>query len=361
MKSYEYDYNNLSKKYQDFILPYVAIKINGKEVKTLLSTENQKDKSLNVGYVIVNLSIENPSMAQVKILNTYNYSNSSITQVVTIGSTIEIYLGYSNDKNTSKVFSGYIARVDYQFGDNFGVLITALDVLNLMKQEYCPKYYISKSYGDIINDIVGNYSQLITSKKFDTLNTTKEFIHREEKISDLDFIRRLCAENGKMFFVSNGIAYITDKFGDKPIINLDIHEALKTFTFSQIYQNSKIKVIGFDSENHDTEIIAESSITTHNSKTVTVLPQTKVITNPNISTSSDAKNYADSLVQNIAKNTSIGNISCIGLPEILVGRTITISGVDKLTFDTYNFNITKVTHTLDANGFNTNINITGWS
>lgn len=361
MKSCEYNYNDLSRKYQNFILPYVSIKINGKKVKTLLATENKKDTSLNISYVRVNLSIENSSMAQIRVLDTYNYSNSSINQVVTLGSLIEVYLGYSNDKNTSKVFSGYIARVDYQFGGNFGILITALDVLNLMQQEYCPKYYVSKSYSDVINGILSNYSKLITSKKFDDLNTTKEFLYREEKISDLDFIRRLCHENNKLFFVSNGVAYITDKFDDKPIINLDIHEALKNFSFSKIYTNSKIKVLGFNTENHDTNIVGESSILTNDCKTVTTFPQTKVINNSNISTSSDAKLYADSLIQDIAKNISIGNINCIGLPEITVGKTVTISGVDKSTFDNYKFNVTEVTHLINADGFNTNINITGWS
>ena len=88
MKSCEYNYNDLSRKYQNFILPYVSIKINGKKVKTLLATENKKDTSLNISYVRVNLSIENSSMAQIRVLDTYNYSNSSINQVVTLGSLI---------------------------------------------------------------------------------------------------------------------------------------------------------------------------------------------------------------------------------------------------------------------------------
>lgn len=359
MPNCKYTYSDLIEKYNNFHVPCIDIKIDGKKVKTLLALKNEKDKSLKISSLEVHLSMEKSSIANIKIIDVYNYSSSSIDEVATIGASIEILLGYGS--SSKSVFYGYIAKIDYEFRGGFLINITALDAINLMEQESYPQYYVSKSYSDIINQIIGKYSSLIIKKTFDDLSITKEFVSREEKISDLQFIRRLCSECGKIFYISDGEAFITNQFDDKPIINLDIHELLREYKFSKMYQNCKVKVIGFDAENYDTEVSGESAVKIAGYKDATTAPQLKVVTAPNISKSADAKKYAETISKNILQGVYTGSVSCIGIPEIKIGKTITVSGVDKSTFDTYKFNISEVLHKIDASGFNTRITINGWS
>ncbi len=355
----KYTYSSLVDKYSSFSVPCIEINIKGKKVKTLLAKKNEKDNSLHIKNVDVHLSMEKSSVARITIDDVYDYSKSQLSEVATIGASMEISLGYGS--SSTKVFSGYIAQIDYEFNNVFEISIIALDALNLMEQESCPAYYVSKSYDDIVKDVLGKYSSLITKKSLDNLGVTREFISREEKISDLHFIRRLCNECGKMFYVSKGEAFIKDKFDSNPIVNLDIHEMLYSFKLSKSYKNSKIKVIGFDKENHTKDVTGESTVKVSEYKSATTSPQTKVIVMPDISTSADAKKYAESQTKEILKNINTGNIYCIGLPEIEIGKVITISGVDKNTFDKYKFNVTEVIHTIDRSGFNTSVGITGWS
>lgn len=361
LPNYDYTYNDLKEKYKNFSVPNVCININGKKVATLLADDNKKDTALNVSSVVVRLSLDRSSIAEIDVADIYSYSNSSITKVATIGSKIEVYMGYGNDKTVTRVFCGYIAKIDYELSGIFKATITALDVLNLMEQEYCPKYYISKSYDDIVKEVLGKYSALIEESSCDALGVTKEYVYREEKVSDLRFIRRLCSEVGKQFYVSNGTAYINSAFSGKSTINLDIHEVIQYFRISNIYQNSKVKVIGFNPEDHNNSISEECVAKTKGCKTITNAPQTKVVTMSNMDTPTKAKQYAESLAKNVLKDTQKCNIVTIGLPEITVGKTITISNVDKLEFDKYKYNVTEVIHTMDINGFSTNINICGWS
>ncbi len=355
----KYTYSSQTSKYNNFSVPCIEVNINGKKVKTLLAEKNEKDKALYINKIDIQLSMEKSSVARITMENVYDYSKSTLSQVATIGATIDISLGYGS--SSEKVFSGYIAQIDYEFNEVFEISIIALDVLNLMEQEFCPAYYVEKSYDDIVKGILGKYSSLITKKSLDNLGVKREFISREEKISDLHFIKRLCSECGKMFYVSKGEAFIKDKFDSNPIVNLDIHEMLCGMKLSKTYKHSKIKVIGFDKENHTTEVTGESIVKISEYKSATTSPQTKVIVMPDISSSADAKKYAESQTKQILSSINKGNIQCIGLPEIEIGKVITVSGVDKNTFDKYKFNVTEVTHKIDGNNFNTNIGVTGWS
>ncbi len=359
MANCKYKYADLKKTYKNFDVPCINISINGKKIKTLLATENKKNQSWKIDFLKVSLSMEKSSMVQIQISDIYDYGSSSITEIAVIGSSIEVMLGYGSESKS--VFYGYIAKIDYEFKNQFYMVVTAFDALNLMEQEYCPEYYISKSHSDIINNIIKKYSSVIKKKSIDNISINKEFIGREEKISDLQFIKRLCSECGKMFYMFAGEVFITDKFDAAPVVNLDIHEALTSFKFSKMYQNCKIKVIGMDTENYDTDVTGESDIKISGYEAVTTSPQTKVITVPEISKATDAENYAKNICNDIAKSINAGTIYCIGLPEIKTGGCVTVSGVDKSTFDTYKFNVTEVVHTINYEGFNTVLTVNGWS
>ena len=283
----KYTYESLSNKYQGFKVPCIDIEIDGKKIKTLLADKNEKNKSLKIESIKISLSMEKSSMAQIKVSDVYNYSEGSMADVVKLGSAIRIMLGYGS--SSEDVFYGYIAGVDYEFRKNFSITITAFDVLNLMEQQSCPQYYISKSYSDIVKGIIGNYSTLIKKKTLDNLDINKEFVCREERVSDLQFIKRLCSECGKMFYMFAGELFIKDKFDEKPEVNLDIHQLMRSFKFSKRYKNAEIKVIGFDNQKHDEEISGKCSVKISGYADATVSPQVKVITVPEISDSSAAE------------------------------------------------------------------------
>lgn len=354
----KFTYSSLMDKYGKFSVPCIDININGKKVKTLLSNGNEKDSSLDVGCVKVVASMDKSSMAQIKLFDVYNYKSSSIDDVATIGATIDVLLGYGS--KSEKVFHGYIARLDYEFRSGINVIITALDVINLMEQESCPMYYTSKSYSDIVTEILNKYSSLIEKKSLDDMSDVKDLVCREEKVSDLGFINRLCSEYGKFFYVSNGEAVITDKFESSPVVNLDIHETIKGIRFSKSYQHAKVKVIGFDPKDHENAVVGESELKVSGYKDATSAPQTRVVIKSNVSTSQEAKQIATGMTKLLGNSINEGTIDCIGIPDITVGSTLTISGFDKSTFDTYTFNVVGVTHTIDSKGFNTKISIRGW-
>lgn len=355
----KYTYDSLNNKYQGFKVPCIDIEIDGKKIKTLLADKNEKNKAIKIESIKISLSMEKSSMAQIKVSDVYDYVEGSMADVVKLGSAIRIMLGYGS--SSEDVFYGYIAEVDYEFKGSFNIVITAFDVLNLMEQQSCPQYYISKSYSDIVKSIISGYSTLIKKKNLDSLDINREFVCREERVSDLQFIKRLCGECGKMFYMFAGELFIKDKFDEKPIVNLDIHQLMKSFKFSKRYKNSEVKVIGFDNQKHDEEISGKCSIKISGYADATVSPQVKVVTVPEISNSADAGKYAENICNDIMKKVNTGVIYCTGLPEIKTGGCVTVSGIEKSTFDTYRMNVSEVVHTINDNGFNTIVTINGWS
>lgn len=355
----KYTYSELKNKYQDFHTPFIDIEINGKKIKTVLADENKKNQSFKTDYVKINLSLEKSSMAKIQISDIYDYSSSSFSEIASVGAAIKIMLGYSGSCET--VFYGYIAGLDYEFRNGFHVTITAFDAISLMEQQNCPGYYNSKSHSDIVNEIINSYSALILKKRLDTLSISREFVSREEKVSDLQFVRRLCRECGRIFYISAGEAVITDKPDEKPCVNLDIHETLKSFRLSERYQNCIIKTAGFDNQKFDSQVTGEYRINISRYQNATASPQTKFFTVPEISQSSEAEKYAEYIGRKIMKNINTGTVHCIGLPEIKTGCCITLSGISKSGFDSFSYNVSEVVHSIDQNGFNTSITINGWS
>ena len=125
----KYKYSDLCRKYNDFKVPCIDILIDGKKIQTTLAVENKKNSAWLISRLKIDLSVEKSSMAKIWIRDVYDYTNRTMQEVASIGSSIEIKLGYASESEST--FYGYISEIEYEFNDGFYAVITAFDVISL--------------------------------------------------------------------------------------------------------------------------------------------------------------------------------------------------------------------------------------
>lgn len=204
--------------YKDIFYP---IKQNNKVIYPLLFNPNHIKNS------IAKLEINNPYNTQKKIID-FNQRNSKIYTGVISGVD---YLGYKNNTSLSKVLKS--ANVRHYFSLN---ITSTLFLLSLNKSN---RIYTNTSILDVIKEILKKYATVIYKElDFSLLPSvlTKQDIITQYQESDLEFITRLCFNNGIYFYEDeNKIYFQTDSVYHK---QTDIKDQYKKEESRSIIFNS---------------------------------------------------------------------------------------------------------------------------
>lgn len=351
-----YTYEELRKKYQDFTTPKVELNIGG------LSLLEQK--GISVEQVQIKLSTGNTGSASFTINSGYDYEQSSFNSVlkdkVIPGKVVTVKLGYMT--KTTEVFKGFIASIDIQFDVENGIFftITAMDARRLMMTDNKPYALYSKpNYSDIVKNIMSRYSALCTFECDDTDDKLEDVVSQRE--SDYDFITKKLIQEGRVdreFFIVADTAYFrTPRKVPTPVITLGINNGLKNFSRSLNYLNKIFEVHGYNSDTK-THLFSSAAAISGDEQSEVIKAGIEVVALSDCTTQTDVTESAKSMAMKAKNENKKASGTCIGLPEIVPGRFLKISGVDSLI--NKNFYITDVTHTINYNGFLTNFTTEGW-
>lgn len=351
-----YTYSELREKYQDFTTPKVELNIGG------LSLLEQK--GISVEQVQIKLSTGNAGSASFTINSGYDYEKSSFNSMlkdkVIPGKTVTVKVGYVSA--TTLVFKGFIASVDIQFDVENGIFftITAMDARRLMMTDNKPyALYKKANYSDIVKSIMSRYTSLCSLKCDETNDKLEDVVCQRE--SDYDFITKKLIQGGKVereFFIVADKAYFRKpRSVTTPVITLGINSGLKNFNRSLIYLNKVFEVHGYNSDTQ-THLIGSATAKSGDQQVDVIKAGTEVVVLSDCKTQTDVTEAAKNMATTAKNENKKASGTCIGLPEIVPGRFLKISGVDSLI--NKKFYITDVTHTINYNGFLTNFTTEGW-
>lgn len=351
-----YTYSELREKYQDFTTPKVELNIGG------LSLLEQK--GISVEQVQIKLSTGNAGSASFTINSGYDYEKSSFNSMlkdkVIPGKTVTVKVGYVSA--TTLVFKGFIASVDIQFDVENGIFftITAMDARRLMMTDNKPyALYKKANYSDIVKSIMSRYTSLCSLKCDETNDKLEDVVCQRE--SDYDFITKKLIQGGKVereFFIVADKAYFRKpRSVTTPVITLGINSGLKNFSRSLIYLNKVFEVHGYNSDTQ-THLIGSATAKSGDQQVDVIKAGTEVVVLSDCKTQTDVTEAAKNMATTAKNENKKASGTCIGLPEIVPGRFLKISGVDSLI--NKKFYITDVTHTINYNGFLTNFTTEGW-
>ena len=368
-----FTYEDAVKEYKNFYAPAYELKIGSMEID-----ETNKPANIQVDGIRVEIAMgDMAGCASFDIINAYDQKNSKfneeIINALQLGEKVEVSLGYGSA--LTLVFKGYISSISTSFstGGLPTLSVYCMDVTGLMRDnERDEQATESKDYIEVVKEMLGAsiYTPYLSAEDMKITaqdssgggSTTggEGALSISHSTNDLLYLESLAREIGYEFFVVAGKFYfrpITNK-AESPITHLKWGSSLMSFSRELIMrvQVCKVKVIGKGLQT--TERIEAEAVATKADSERTKKPgegTTKIIRDETIRTQADAKKRADAELEELRKKSFGGNCSCIGLPKLVPGRYIDISGLSGELNATYY--IRSVSHNLGSGGFTTTFEV----
>lgn len=375
-----FNFKELDKTYEHFTDPIVIVKINGKDF-----AENKH--SLVISDLVIDVSSGyEAGMASFVIYNSYDLDNSyfrinEVKDYVCMGSTVIIYAGY---KNTAReVFRGFISQVDFFFYTSSapGVRVSVMDIKGLMMSGAYSKQLKAQNYADAVKEILRrtNYEKLhpgdkdgmITNLKIDDTPDKKteassgdgedvtDYSMEMVDESDYEFVVRAAKKFNYEFFSLGGIVFFRKARSLSEIL-IELGPGTGTKSLEIGYdltgQVESVEVRGLD-VGKGKQISAKkklgNKLSRGNKAKGLISGSQKIYIDPTVKSKNDATYRAEYLSQEIAYRLGILHMELVGMPELVPGRFIQVTGIGE---EKNKFYITRVTHTMQTNfGFNTKI------
>ena len=366
-----YSFEDLTQKYQYFQHPDVVIEINDKNICDNKSTFAVSD-------IVVDLtSGYEASVVEFNIYNVYDATKATfnfedVKNYILLGSKVEVYLGYAG--TAKSVFVGAITRVSFQF-EKYEIPcihVTAMDVKGIMMSGSYSKQLRATNYSDAVEEILGRtaYEKLsgydivrsinvtdtpdklrkLSAGTNDTSDSTIEMVAE----SDYEFIVKAAKKNNFEFFTECGHIYFRKaKSNTSILMEIGPHTAMRSFdvTYDMTGLVEKVVVRGMDVSK--AKVISankkfSNKISQGNKAKALLKGSEKVYIDTTVSTKEEAEDRVNSLMENMSYR--YGKLDCelIGIPELMPGNYIELSGLG--TGADNKFYMNKVKHVLTKNG-----------
>lgn len=345
-----YRYQDLVQAYDDFETPAAAIYVGADKVNVMT------EKDIVITDIQVTLSIGESSLLNFQVLDAFDMVSHSFRQGIrdsfAVGTLIEAALGYGS--NLTTIFKGYITECRVQYGEWTAISVSALDLRNLMKKNKRIHYkYQEKSYSEIFEELIGNYSALYDTLHVDRVSEKAELI---QSISDYDFVtQELCRRGKRSFFVIGGEVYFRET-GKKEsaFLELEWGNGLLFFEKGIRYCNEQITIYSSQEDKSSQSVSLQLKA---EDNTPALLSETQV-EEWELGAGLDQQilqNYLDQRKEEKTEKNMVASGSLVGLPEIVPGRYLKISGVDPSDAGTYY--IREVRHEYGEDGFTTSFTV----
>ena len=362
-----YTFEDLQEKYNIFQHPVAVIEVNDKEL-------TDPKKGFPVSEVVVDLtSGYEASTAEFSIYDVYDvevaqFRFEDIKKYIFLGSKVEVYLGYSS--NVKSVFVGTITEVNFQF-DKYDIpciRVTAMDVKGIMMAGSYAKQLTANAYSDAVKEILNKtaYEKLKNSdiirsvnvtdtpdKYRNTAEVTDKTIEMVSE-SDYEFVVKAAKKHNYEFYTECGHVYFRKAKADNTVL-MKIGPSTGMHSFNVKYDvTGLVETITVRSMNVDkAQVISAkgkfSNSISYGSKAKPLIKGSqKVYIDTTVSSKEEANDRVDSLMEKMSYR--FGSLDCevIGLPELLPGHFVELSGLGKGADN--KFYINRIRHILSKNG-----------
>ncbi len=378
------DYSSLKDKYGGFRNPIIEIQVNG---KSLTAGDNRK-KAIGVSDVSVDLTAGfEASVASFRLYNVYNYEKTefateSVKNFILLGSSVLIYGGYDN--KVTEIFRGVITKVGFSVEENdvANISVTAMDMKAVMMANRYNKRLKATVYSEAVKEVfdqpVYNTMKDNGSIKSYSITATPDAgaagaaggvgggaggqtgENKTDKTiemvgeSDYEFLVKAAKKFNYEFFVLGGVVYFRKAKSDQTT-EIVISPANRIQSLNVEYDMSglveQVEVRGLDVGKAKSikEKQKNSNKVSMGSKAKSLFSGSKfVYVDPSVSASEDAKYRAEYLFQNMTYRYGSLEMDIAGLPEILPGKYIEISGLGATVSN--KFYLMSVRHTFSKDG-----------
>lgn len=352
MNSDTFSYSELKAKYGGFRNPCCAVKAGGTDIQTL---------GLFVSQMEIRQTIKDKAGACTFVIsNGYDIVSGSFKDEIAdnfpLGQTVEAGIGYTTPVY---MFKGFVTDVSFTFesGSPPGVRITCSDIRSLMMQGNLNAMPPVASFPLMIPLIMCMYTSILNMKIvfYDTWNILEDF---RQNTNDFNYLYSYGLKRGYEFFVLGEYCYFRKKWENTALLmHLKWGESIMSFNRATSYSSNKLSgslsgLLSF------IPFFSDNMLTPQGYPHKTATPQTPQI---QVDTS-EAKNTLDLInimmtsLHNVGNNMASGSVKCVGIPEMIPGRYIRLTGLDRRFFDG-DYYIEEVTHNFSSGGYVTSLEI----
>ena len=348
-----YKSGELAKKYGNYLVPSAKVLV-GKGKTDLVTAVGAQTESIRVS-----LNIKNASSASITITDIYDLQKRSIKDKVKntlcLGETIIVELGYGSDRED--IFHGFIFERSIEFGDIPTMHITALEVKRLMHENTRKEEKLTgKNENDIFEKIMEKYKNLNLEVVTDQpVMTVPGFL--TQNCSDLMMIKTLCEQSNKFFLVCGSKVYFTKKMETAAVAPLTWGLDILSFSQRTSYMNIDIEVRGNITGNPQKQVETSTVSSDGNAKKILQEKLQQILFLPDVNSTEELQARADYEKNALEEKKNAGGGTCIGLPVLVPGRYVKITGIDSDIDGEYY--LQSVNHSFGGSGYTTDFTLGG--
>ena len=400
----EFDFESLKSEYGLFRDPYVSIEIGGLNI-----AENKFGFAVSDVRVELSAGLE-ASMASFVIYNSYDIISTTflmdqLKKYITLGSSVLIRFGYAT--GVREVFRGFIAKVNFIYEEDGvpGVMVSALDVKGVMMANNSSRQLKANSYSMALKEILDNdpYSTMMSEGVFtgyeiaDTTGkgqtivsgaqagsiptsvptsvptnpsegaastpakdqasaqqTSGIFTVEMVAESDYEFFVRAAKRYNCDFFILGGKLFFRKAKSDtSTLIDLSPKTGLMNinveYDITGLYGSVEVRNVDAGKGKLISGKARVNNKISQGSKAKSIVGKlTKVYIDPTVESKEDATLRAESLAEMMSYRFGTLEATMVGLPEIVPGKFITLSGMNQGPDNTYY--LQEVIHTFSGEG-----------
>ncbi len=348
-----YKYKDLQKKYKNFTVPAVKIKVNG--------TDLVDKQQIAVTSLKLQMSIDAASSCVFKIGGLYDLKNHSMKKDVKskfkLGTIVEVELGYQSF--TLNIFKGYVARIGMEFTQEANLVVTLMDARRLMMISGSKQIlHDVKSYSDAVKNILNNYNKLCSVMLDDTKDELTKPIAQNS--NDYEFITKQLLERAKVnrefFILADKVYFREPKSSKKSIMTMQYGNELLSLNVQSEYKDLSIEVVGYDYDKQEQISVTQNVKAPDGQQNIISQTPVCLIVDADADTQEKAKARASAIAKKEECKGNTAHAVTIGLPELVPGRFVEVKDLEE--FVDRKYYITDVTHEIENNTFITTLTMT---
>ena len=362
MDTGSYNFKSLEDKYDGFRAPAFEVSVGGTKLDSSKFHFSSITVDIDAGTGAGGCSFTVEAQ--------YDYEgskwNNSLLDTIQVGQKIEIKAGYVSKKS---VFFGFVDdfTINYSAESAPSLSVNGIDAKGYLMNASDRKYMQEKSTATVVKEILNDCVSKGYAKKV-TVGTIKDFDVEliQEEMDDYHFLCFLAKVYNMVFTVIDG-EIVFDQLMQKTSKLLELNMGVSLLQFSKTVslrnQVGKVVVYGIDpktlkpisGEATDSSVSGAGSEAGDIAKGFNGIVQKEI--NFFVQTPEECKELAQAIFDQRAYSFVSGKGRCVGIPELIPGRYITLKGFDKSAAD--NYFISKVTHEFSDDGYYTSFEVKG--
>jgi phage protein D len=361
------DFQTFAERHESFYVPAFVVNVGGRALTQKLA--------IAVSQVEIDLTLGAAGRFSFTVPNTFSIEERKflsgfgqpVLETLTFGAKVEIKLGYGDHSRLPTLITGIITEITTGFaeGSTPELAISGYDNLFPLTLGKRSQSWTEARDSDVVAQLAKEYN-LATD-----IETTKEQHAQVEQNqeSDFEFVKKLATRNHFEFYVGTDgrLRFGPPRDRDSGIVRLLWGQSLLSFKpeGNLAAQVSEVEVYGWDSQKK--KAIVGKAVAGEESglesprksggqvlRTALKKPPVLQVRQP-VFTEAEAKRRAQAILNDHAKKFLTGEAECIGLPEILPDRNVTLDNLGEPFSKTYY--IQQTTHKYDSNGYRTRLKV----